>query len=219
MSSAVDGTVTPAELDRMYDRLLPRDPVLRRLADRYGRPDPFVWAGGGRTDDSNFAALVLHVVGQQISTRVALVLFGRVEAAAGGRLRPDTIAPLGVGGLRALGLSSAKAAAIAGLAEMHSSGTLDVDRLADLDDEQATRALTAARGVGPWTAQMFLIHQLRRPDVLPAGDLGIRQAVQRAWGLAELPTVQEVQDRGEAWSPERTVAAALLWSSLRPVEA
>jgi DNA-3-methyladenine glycosylase II len=219
MSSSVDGAISPAELDRMYDRLLPRDPVLRRLADRYGRPDPFVWAGHGRADDSNFAALVLHVVGQQISTTVALVLFARVEAAVGGRPRPDTVALLGVDGLRALGLSHAKAVAISGLAEMHLSGTLDVDRLVDLDDEQATRALTAARGVGPWTAQMFLIHQLRRPDVLPAGDLGIRQAVQGAWGLAGLPTVPEVQDRGEAWSPERTIAAALLWASLRPAGA
>jgi DNA-3-methyladenine glycosylase II len=118
--------------------------------------------------------------------------------------------------MRALGLSHAKAVAVAGLAQMHLAGVLDTDALDSLGDEQVMTALTSARGVGPWTAQMFLIHQLRRPDVLPAGDLGIRQAVGRAWALPAVPTVDDVRALGERWSPQRTCAAALLWASLRP---
>jgi DNA-3-methyladenine glycosylase II len=211
-------SVTAATTDP-YDLLLARDPVLRGIADRYGRPDPYTWAGHEPTADSNFSALLLHVIGQQISTSVALVLFARLEEAAGGRPEPDAVAALGTERLHALGLSHAKAAAIAGLAEMHLTGTLDVDALDGLSDEQVMAALTAARGIGPWTAQMFLIHQLRRPDVLPAGDLGIRQAVQRAWALPGVPTIEEVRDLGVPWSPQRTFAAALLWTSLRPVPA
>ena len=202
-----------------YDLLLARDPVLRGIADRHGRPDPYTWAGHGPTADSNFSALLLHVIGQQISTSVALVLFARLEEAAGGRPEPGAVAALGPDRLHALGLSHAKAAAIVGLAEMQLAGTLDVDALDGLDDEQVTAALTAAKGIGPWTAQMFLIHQLRRPDVLPAGDLGIRQAVQRAWALPGLPSIEEVRGLGAPWSPQRTYAAALLWTSLRPVPA
>jgi DNA-3-methyladenine glycosylase II len=126
------------------------------------------------------------------------------------------VALLGVGGLRALGLSRAKSVAVAGLAQMHLGGVLDSEELDGPDDDQVMTALTAARGIGPWTAQMFLIHQLRRPDVLPAGDLGIRQAVGRAWALPAVPTIDDVRALGERWSPQRTCAAALLWASLRP---
>ncbi|MDD7918771.1 hypothetical protein [Actinomycetospora callitridis] len=97
---------------------------------------------------------------------------------------------------------------------------MDTDRLDDIGDDDVTAALTAARGVGPWTAQMFLIHQLRRPDVLPAGDLGIRHAVAAGWpGQGQgsgLPSPAEVTQLGRAWRPYRTFAAAPLWASLRP---
>jgi DNA-3-methyladenine glycosylase II len=208
-------TETSTDVEAMYDALLVRDPVLSGIADEHGRPDPFVWPGRGVSGDSNFAALVLHIVGQQISTAVALVLFARLEAAVGGTADPPSVARLGPDGLRALGLSHAKSVAIAGLAQMHQAGTLDTDHLDGLDDEQAMAALTAARGIGPWTAQMFLIHQLRRPDVLPAGDLGIRHAIERAWAFPALPTIDEVRSFGERWSPQRTYASALLWASLR----
>jgi DNA-3-methyladenine glycosylase II len=197
-----------------YERLLAVDPVLRSIAAVVGRPDPFDWFAAGGTDLTNFAAMVLHIGSQQISTRAALAVFGRVWDAAGGRIDPRSIDGLGPGRLRALGLSGAKAVAIAGLARMHVDGTLDTDRLDGLEDDQVIRALTAARGVGLWTAQMFLIHQLRRPDVLPAGDLGIRQAVRRAWSWPALPRIEQVRQLGERWSPDRSYAAALLWASL-----
>ena len=207
---------TSIDVDAMYDLLLDRDPVLSAIADVHGRPDPFAWPGQGATASSHFAALVMHVVGQQISVRVALVLFARLEEAVGGRVEPVGVARLGAVGIRALGLSQAKATAVAGLAQLHLTGVLDTDQLDDLPDDQVMTALTAARGIGPWTAQMFLIHQLRRPDVLPAGDIGVRHAVKQSWDLPEVPTIDEVREFGERWSPQRTCATALLWASLQP---
>ena len=149
---------------------------------------------------------------------VAVQLFRRVEAAAGGTLDPGGVVGLGTERLRELGLSRAKATTVVGVAERHLAGTLDTDRLAGASDDEVTAALTAARGVGPWTAQMFLIHQLRRPDVLPAGDLGIRHAVAAGWQWqgSGLPSAAEVAQLGRGWRPYRTYAAALLWASLRP---
>ena len=209
-------TATSIDVDAMYDLLLGRDAVLSSIAEIHGRPDPFTWPGQAPTRTSHFAALVMHVIGQQISARVALLLFDRLETAVDGRVEPMRVARLGVEKIRALGLSQAKSTAVTGLAEMHLTGVLDTDELDDLADEQVMAALTAARGIGPWTAQLFLIHQLRRPDVLPAGDLGIRQAIERAWALPALPTIEEVREFGRRWSPQRTCAAALLWASLRP---
>lgn len=202
--------------DDPYDHLATVDPVLGGLVRRYGRPDPFVWSVVDGAAPTDFAALVLHVVSQQISTAVALTLFRRLERAAGGPLDPHRVVGLGADRLHGLGLSRAKAAAVVGLGELHSAGALDTAHLDGLSDDDAITALTAARGVGPWTAQMFLIHQLRRPDVLPAGDLGIRHAVRAGWSLPELPQVAEVDVRGRGWAPHRTYAAALLWASLRP---
>lgn len=201
--------------DDRYERLLAVDPVLRSIARVRGRPDPFAWFVAGGAGATNFAAMVLHIGSQQISTEAALVVFGRIRDAAGGQIDPARVDGLGPDRLRSLGLSRAKAIAIIGLARMHLDGTLDLDGLDDLDDVQVVQALTAARGVGLWTAQMFLIHQLRRPDVLPAGDLGIRQAVRNCWSWPALPRIEEVRQLGERWSPFRTYAAALLWASLQ----
>jgi DNA-3-methyladenine glycosylase II len=197
-----------------YDVVSARDPVLRHIVATRGRPDPFSWPGGGDAGLDNFAALVLHIVSQQLSTRVATLLFGRILDAAGDPVTPTGVVTVGASGLHALGLSRAKAASLANLAELHLSGELDSDHLDSLDDEDVVTALTAARGVGRWTAEMFLIHQLRRPDVLPAGDLGIRKAVQTGWNLPTVPGIEDVQEFGVRWAPLRTYAAALLWASI-----
>jgi len=193
------------------------DPVLGRLAVIHGWPDPFAWDDGGLTEGNNFAALLLHIAGQQLSTAVAFIIVERLRTAVGGCPTPWGILSLGPERLRALGMSRAKAAAMMSLGQMHVDGELDVDDLDHLDDEQAVAALTRVRGIGRWTAEMFLIHQLRRADVLPAGDLGIRHAVERAWSLPGLPAIEDVRALAQAWSPHRSHAAALLWASLRPV--
>lgn len=102
------------------------------------------------------------------------------------------------------------------LSRMQMDGSVDVEDLSDLDDEEAIAALSGVPGVGRWTAQTFLIHQLHRPDVLPAGDGAIRRAIRAGWSLKSLPTVARVKDMGARWAPDRSYAAALLWRSLYP---
>jgi DNA-3-methyladenine glycosylase II len=94
------------------------------------------------------------------------------------------------------------------------AGDLAINTLDEVHDDDVIAALTRVKGIGPWSAEMFLIHQLRRPDILPAGDLGIRTAVQRAYSLAERPLIEDVRQRGVVWSPHRTLASTLLWRSL-----
>lgn len=199
-----------------YASLLENDRVLRGISAEHGWPDPFRWDVGGRTGTSNFAAMVLHIAGQQISTAVAFVLFDRLAAAAGAIPDPENVLSLGPERLRSLGFSRAKASYLTSLARMQQDGGVDVDGLGRLDDEQAIAALTVVPGIGRWSAEMFLIHQLKRPDVLPAGDLGIRRAVESAWNLPGLPSIEHVRELGQGWAPSRSYAAALLWASLRP---
>lgn len=158
--------------------------------------------------------MALHIVGQQISTAAALTIYGRVVAAVGGELTAASAKSVSVDVLRAAGLSRAKAGYLHALATRELDGLLDLDGLSSVDDAEALDALTAVKGVGLWSAQMFLVHQLKRTEVLPAGDVGIRRAVERAWGLASVPTVEETRTRALPWSPYRTYAAALLWRSL-----
>ena len=198
-----------------YADLARRDPVLGELVTAVGCPDPFRWDGGEIAGDDLVAGLALHIVGQQISVPAALTIFGRLGDAAG--VRPPTaegIAGLGHEQLRAVGLSAAKARALHELAVGVVVGTVDLEALRDVDDIRAVEVLSGLRGIGPWSAQMFLIHQLHRPDVLPAGDVGIRHAVHLAYGLPERPSEREVAGRATAWAPHRSFAAALLWASL-----
>lgn len=197
-----------------YDELLAGDQVLRRIAAEHGRPDPFHWPGSDPAGRDPFVGLLLHITGQQISTVAALAIFGRIQHAAGRPPDPTSLLALGPERLRALGLSAAKVASILQLASRVNDGQLDLDHLDQVDDASVTAALVAVRGIGPWTAEMFLIHQLLRPDVLPAGDLGIRRGVQLGWMLDTVPTEEEVRARGSGWAPWRTYAAALLWASL-----
>ncbi len=201
--------------EQAYAALVEADPGLRRLVDVEGMPDPFDFPDGGRTTGSNFAGMVLHIIAQQISTTVALILYDRLVQAAGGTPTPESVLALDVDQLRALGTSHSKATYLRALAEAVHSGSLPIDDLDSLSDQQAVDALTRVKGVGPWSAEMFLIHQLRRPDILPAGDLGIRVAVQHVDDLGAVPSIQRVRERGAVWAPYRTYAAALLWRSLK----
>jgi DNA-3-methyladenine glycosylase II len=201
--------------DAAYRTLARHDAVLRALIRTYGQPDPFHWTVPAGYTDDRFAALLLHIVSQQISTAVALTMFGRLEARVGREVTPQGVTALGAEGLRGCGLSHAKAAAVLDIAARILNGSIELEQLDSLTDDEVVTSLTAARGIGPWTAQMFLIHQLRRPDVLPAGDLGIRHAVRIAFRQDALPAVDDVTELGRQWSPYRTYAAALLWASLR----
>jgi DNA-3-methyladenine glycosylase II len=210
------GPAGPAEPDRAreaaYDELARRDGALAALIARHGRPDPFSW---GLLDeavgDDPFAELALHVVSQQISTRAALTIFGRLRDRLGGSVDPRAVAAATEDELRAAGLSGAKARSLRDLAERVLDGRLSFDRLASSDDAAALAELDAVRGIGPWSAQMFMLHRLRRPDVFPVADVGLQRGAQAAFALPRRPTAAELAERSEAWRPLRSYAAALLW--------
>lgn len=201
------------ERDGAYDALARADDGLARLVALYGTPDPFFWgvleeAAGGDA----FAELSLHIVSQQISTAAALTIFGRIRQTLQGPLAPTQILAVSVDDLRAAGLSRAKGRSLRDLAERVQDGHLSFERLAASDDDAAQTQLEGVRGVGPWSAQMFLLHSLRRPDILPAADVGLLRAAQSAFALAQRPTADELSARAERWRPFRSYAAALLWA-------
>ena len=199
-----------------YGELARREPVFARLILSYGHPAPFEWHDGGRTGSSQFAAMLLHIVGQRISAVAAFRVYDRVSAMLSGIPTPAGILELGQNRLRAAGLSAAKAGSAVALAQAQTAGAIDIERLDKLSDAGVIAALTAVRGIGVWSAETFLIHNMRRPDVLPAADLGVRRAVQTQWRLEKLPPPGQVRSRAAAWAPWRSYAAALLWRSLRP---
>jgi DNA-3-methyladenine glycosylase II len=194
------------------DALRAADPVLARLIDRLEPIDMTTWRARWSLD--NFGSLARAIVGQQIATRAAAAIFGRLQDLIGDRDAATAVAAASDSELRAVGLSAAKAASLRDLAARTIDGRLQLDRLDDLSDDEARAQLTAVRGIGSWTADMFLLGKLGRPDVLPAGDLGIRRAVQDAYGLERTPSEGEVRRISEAWRPNRSLATAYLYSSL-----
>ena len=189
------------------------DPVLARLIDGLAPVDLQTWRN--RWSFDNFRALARAIVGQQIATRAASAIFDRLQSLIGDRDPATAIAEASDADLRSVGLSAAKTASLRDLAARTLDGRLDLDALGALSDDEARAQLTQVRGIGRWTAEMFLLVQLGRPDVLPAGDLGIRQAVRAAYGMERVPTEDEVRRLSEAWRPNRSLATTYLYSSLR----
>jgi DNA-3-methyladenine glycosylase II len=185
------------------------DPVLAEIINR---------VGDYRIEfrEPNFEILVKSIIFQQLSGRVANVIFGRLAAAAGQRLTPESILKLRPARMRSVGLSAQKTAYIRDLARQTRSGSVRFEELPDLPDDEVIARLTQVKGIGVWTVHMFLIFALRRANVLPTGDLGIRNAIRKAYGLAELPHPTEVETLGERWKPYCTVASWYLWRSLEP---
>jgi DNA-3-methyladenine glycosylase II len=191
------------------------DPVLARVIDEVG-PDGPGDLGVTRSSD-RYGALVRSIVGQQLSTRSAQAIYGRLTDRFGGRTpTPVEVLEDDPDELRqSVGLSHAKGAYLRSLAEHVLDGSLDLEHLDRLPDEDVIAALTAVRGIGPWSADMFLIFRLGRPDVLPVGDLGIRRAFMLHYGLPELPSAAEMERIAEPWRPYRTLASLYLWRSLQ----
>lgn len=165
--------------------------------------------------EPNFETLVRSIVFQQLSGKVARVIYGRLAAALpGARLTPQAILKLRPDRMRRLGLSRQKTAYIRDLARQTVKGKIMFASLPKLTDEEVIEKLTAVKGIGVWTAHMFLIFALQRDNVLPTGDLGVRTALQRAYGLAELPKPREIETLAQRWRPYCTAAAWYLWRSL-----
>lgn len=208
--ASIDNQLRSAEL-----HLAQTDPVMGEVITRYG---PCALAARRREP---FQVLCSSIISQQISSRAADTIQARVVAAFGekGRIVDQRLATADFDALRACGLSQNKAKWLQHLGAAHSGGTLDFAKLRRMDDEAAIEVLDALPGIGRWTAEMFLIFHLERPDVLSGGDLGIRKAIQVEYGLAEMPVPQKVLEIGEPWRPHRSLASLYLWESLANVPA
>jgi DNA-3-methyladenine glycosylase II len=169
-----------------------------------------------RYREPSFDTLARSIIFQQLSGRVASVIFDRVAAAAcaGGALLPEAILALSHEQLRACGLSNQKARYVRDLAERTAAGDIQFEILHELDDHAVTEHLTQVKGVGVWTSQMFLIFALRRPNVLAVGDLGIRTAMKRAYRMRDLPKPARMEKIAARWSPWCSIACWYLWRSL-----
>jgi DNA-3-methyladenine glycosylase II len=162
-----------------------------------------------------YGALLRAVVGQQLSTKAARTIYGRIlDLFDGATPPPERLLEADEADLRGAGLSGRKVEYIRDLASHVLSGELELDRLGELSDEEVVDEIVAVRGLGVWTAEMFLLFHLERPDVLSGGDLGIRKAVQIEYGLDEMPTPTRVLEIGEPWRPHRSLASLYLWESL-----
>jgi DNA-3-methyladenine glycosylase II len=199
--------------DEGIEHLRAADEVMGELIDRNG-PLDFEARRRGRPTDP-YGALLRSIVGQQLSTKAARSIYERLIAPFGGRPpTPRELLDADPESIRAAGLSRPKVAYLRSLAEHVLSGELELDRLYELPDEEVTTEIVAVKGLGQWTADMFLIFHLGRPDVLPVGDLGVRRAVERAYGFETLPSAAEVEALGERWRPYRSLASLYLWASL-----
>jgi DNA-3-methyladenine glycosylase II len=189
--------------------------VLGAVVAGFGELDPAGPGSQGRPADL-YGALVRSIVGQQLSVLAARSIFGRLTSRFGGRTpTPAEVLADDPDELRAAaGLSRAKVGFLRSLAEHVSSGELELDRLTDLPDDEVIAELVAVKGLGVWTAHMFLIFTLAREDVLAVGDLGVRRAAERLFELPGLPSPAELEALAEPWRPYRSAACRYLWKSL-----
>jgi DNA-3-methyladenine glycosylase II len=201
--------VTPLDYTRAR-RLLRRDPIMAALMRQHGACG---LADALRVD--HFSALTRAIVFQQLSTKAASTIHSRLVALLPeGKVTAPALAAVTDDQFRSAGISRQKAMYLRDLAERVNSGVLRLEGLERLDDESVIAALTTVKGIGRWTAEMFLMFRLHRPDVLPVGDLGIVTAVHKVYGLRQRPTADRLRKLGDAWKPYRSIACWYLWRSL-----
>ena len=198
-----------------HEQLAAADPVMAALVERFGVLSPERRRRGRPRGVDVYGALLRTVIGQQLSTKAARTIYGRVlELFDGAVPAPAQLLAVEPQALRDAGLSWRKVEYLRDLAAHVQSGELEVDRLRELSDEDVIAEISAVRGLGRWSAEMFLMFQLERPDVLPVDDLGIRRAIQVGYGLGQLPAAAEMERLAEPWRPHRTLACLYLWESL-----
>jgi DNA-3-methyladenine glycosylase II len=201
--------VTSTDYSKARRLLARRDPVLRDLMRQHGACG---LADSQHTDP--FQALVHAIVSQQLSTKAAATIAGRFDALYDGVPTPKRVAATPDDTLRGVGLSGQKVKYVRDLSRQIADGSLPLHTLDAMQDEDVIAALTQVKGIGRWTAEMFLMFRLHRPDVLPVGDLGIVNAVKKAYRLRKAPSPARLVRLGEAWRPYRSVACWYLWASL-----
>jgi len=180
---------------------------MARLLQSHGAPQP----GPGAAPAARFEALASSIAYQQLAGRAAAAIWARVVIEVGAPFTPEAVLATGADRLRACGLSNAKVAALVDLASRSADGTLRLERIARMSDQEVIAHLTVVRGIGPWTAQMFLMFELRRIDVWPTGDYGVRAGFARAFSMEAMPTERELGVLGEPFAPYRSVVAWWCW--------
>jgi DNA-3-methyladenine glycosylase II len=195
------------DLAQAQRHLSQADPILASILSRQG---PCTL----RPQRRYFAALAEAILSQQLSVKAAATIFKRFKEKLGGRVAPENILGLTDAQFRAAGVSRQKMAYLRDLAMKWQDGAIAHQRLAKMRDDEVIHALTQVKGIGRWTAEMFLIFSLMRPDVLPVDDLGFRKAVQLAYKLRKLPNAGKIEQIAESWKPYRSVATWYMWASL-----
>jgi len=199
--------------DEALAHLTKADDVMAALIEEHG-PLDLEARRRGRPADA-YGALLRSIVGQQLSVKAARTIYERLlDLFDGTTPSPEQLLAADPDALRAAGLSRPKVSYIRSLAQHIVDGELHLDSLDEMSDSDAIAELTAVKGLGEWTAHMFLMFHLRRPDVLPVGDQGIRRAVERLYGLETIPDAETLERLGERWAPYRTLASLYLWHSL-----
>jgi DNA-3-methyladenine glycosylase II len=192
---------------KAVNHLKKSDPVLRAIIERVG---PCRMEFGA----PEFSSLAEAIVYQQLNGKAAVTIFNRFAALAGEPLTPEGILKLSDAQLRSVGLSKQKSAYLKDLAAKTASGLLEFARLPDLTDEEVIQHLTQVKGIGVWTAHMFLMFSLRRPNVLPTGDYGVQVAMRKHYKKRKLPKPKDMEKIAKAWAPYRSVACWYMWRSL-----
>ena len=198
-----------AELVRATEELTRRDPALGDFIREAGP-----WKRGNANADGPFGALVRSIAFQQLAGAAATTIHGRFRALVEGPLTPQAVLALEDSALAGAGLSGSKRAAVRDLAEKVAEGKVRLDRLGRMSDEAIIEMLCGVRGIGVWTAQMLLLFELRRPDVWPTGDLGVRSGYAIAHGLDAAPSPKDLEELGELYRPWRSVAAHYCWEAV-----
>jgi DNA-3-methyladenine glycosylase II len=199
--------------DEALAHLTKADDVMAGLIEEHG-PLDLEARRRGRPADA-YGALLRSIVGQQLSVKAARTIYERLlDLFDGETPSPEQLLAADPDALRAAGLSRPKVSYIRSLAQHVVDGELHLDSLDEMSDSDVIAELTAVKGLGEWTAHMFLMFHLRRPDVLPVGDQGIRRAVERLYGLETIPDAETLERLGERWAPYRTLASLYLWHSL-----
>ncbi len=192
---------------KAINRLKKSDPVMSAIIERVG---PFRMEFGS----PEFSSLAETIVYQQLNGKAAETIFERFAALAGEPLTPDGILKLSDAQLRSVGLSKQKSAYLKDLSVKTRDGLLDFGKLPDLPDEEVVNHLTQVKGIGVWTAQMFLMFTLKRPDVLPTGDYGVQAAIKKHYRKRKWPKPKDMEKIARPWAPYRSVACWYLWRSL-----
>ena len=201
--------MTRTSLPAAINEVAARDPVLAHLVALVG---PIKYRS--RDPDGHFGALVRSIVFQQLAGRAAQAIYQRVRATVGGTMTPETLSAVPDDALRAAGLSANKLASLRDLAAKVLDGTVDLDRVSRLNDDEILAALVTVRGIGRWTAEMYLMFELRRLDVWPVDDFGVRQGYGLAWNLNPTPSAKELAPLGDRFRPYRSIVARYCWEAV-----